>query len=63
MRMAKKIHLVEFVKNGECYIFVYTKKTVPEILRILGKWAHNEDLNLSWYDAACISQKIRKEGK
>ena len=63
MRLSPEVHFIEFVKNGQCYIFVYRKETMPETLRVLGKWAHNKDLNLSWYDAACISQKIRKDGK
>lgn len=49
-----------FVKGDERYIFIYTYETRKELLRRLGRLASNPDLSFTWYDAAVISQKVRK---
>ena len=54
-------HLLCLIKDGERYIFTWkdTPEDYQEILRCLGRYAANEELNFSWYDAAVLSQQIR----
>jgi hypothetical protein len=47
-------------KGEERYIFLYDEKSRNETLRILGRYASNSELIFSWYDAAVMSQKVRK---
>ena len=56
------IAVTALVKKSERYIVMYhdTAKDRTEVLRQLGRWASNPDLSFSWYDAAALSQKVRK---
>ena len=54
------INVLALVKGKERYIFLYDDARRAEALRTLGRFASNPDLNFSWYDAAVLSQKVRK---
>ena len=58
--MAKDINILALAKGEERYIFLYNDETRNETLRMLGRYASNSELSFSWYDAAVMSQKIRK---
>jgi len=58
--MSQKPHVLAFVKGKERYLFLYDNAGAAEILRILGRYASSEDFSFTWYDAAVLSQKIRK---
>lgn len=58
--MTKDINVLALVKGGERYIFLYNDNRKAETLRTLGRFASNPELNFSWYDAAVLSQKVRK---
>lgn len=58
--MTKDINVLALVKGKERYIFLYNDNRRAETLRTLGRYASNPDLNFSWYDAAVLSQKVRK---
>ena len=42
---------------------MFDEDTRAETLRTLGRYASNPELSFSWYDAAVLSQKIRKTHK
>ena len=46
--------------NGESYIFLYGDKNRAKTIRVLGRFARNEDLSFTWYDAALLTKKIRE---
>lgn len=46
-------------RDGETYTFIYDDAHRGELLRKLGEFAGNPELNFSWMDAAICSQKIR----
>lgn len=51
------------IKGEERYIFSYVLEdddSRRECLRTFGRFASNPDLSFTWYDAACLSQKIRQ---
>ena len=51
---------IAYLKNDEKYLFVYADDQIAEILRIFGRFATNPELSFTWYDAAVLSQKVRK---
>ncbi len=59
-RVSNDINILALAKGEERYIFLYNDQTKSETLRMLGRYASNSELSFSWYDAAVMSQKIRK---
>lgn len=55
------INVLALVKGNERYIFLYDDANRARALRVLGRFASSPDLSFSWYDAAILSQKIRKQ--
>ena len=58
--MSKNINVLALVKGDEKYIFLFNEKNRKKTLRQLGRFASNPDLSFTWYDAAVMSQKVRK---
>ncbi|MDA0659478.1 MAG: hypothetical protein O2931_09790 [Planctomycetota bacterium] len=58
--MSEDINVLALVKGQERYIFLYDDKNRSQALRVLGRYASNPELSFSWYDAAVLSQKIRR---
>lgn len=58
--MQRGVNVLALVKESERYIFLYDDKSATELLRTFGKYAADRELNFSWYDAAVLSQKIRR---
>jgi hypothetical protein len=54
------INVLALVKGRERYIFLYEDHQRAEALRTLGRFASNPELSFTWYDAAVLSQKVRK---
>lgn len=59
--MSDDINVLALVKGQERYIFLYDDGNRSQTLRVLGRFASNPELSFSWYDAAVLSQKIRRE--
>jgi len=59
--VADDINVLALVKGKERYIFLYDDGNRSKALRVLGRYASNTDLTFSWYDAAVLSQKIRRQ--
>ena len=59
--MAEDINVLALVKGEERYIFLYNDSNRSKTLRVLGRYASDTELSFSWYDAAVLSQKIRKQ--
>ena len=58
--VSKDINILALAKGEERYIFLYNEENRGETLRTLGRYASNPELSFSWYDAAVMSQKVRK---
>ncbi len=58
--MSQDVNVVALVKGEERYIFLFNDEQKSETLRTLGKYASNPELSFSWYDAAVLSQKVRR---
>ncbi len=61
--MNQDINVLALVKGSERYVFLYDDSSRAETLRILGRYASNPQLSFTWYDAAVLSQKIRRESQ
>ena len=49
--------------DGERYIFLYDDESAPQVMWALSRFASNPDLSFNWYDAAVLSQKVRRLAK
>ena len=61
--MSQDINVVALVKGEERYIFLFNDEKKGETLRTLGRYASDTKLSFSWYDAAVLSQKVRRVDK
>lgn len=59
-RMDRNVNVIALVKDGERYVFLYDDQSVPQLLQTLGRYAADPELNFTWYDAAVLSQKVRR---
>ena len=58
--MSQDINVLALVKGEERYVFLYSDSNRTETLRLLGRYASAPDLSFTWYDAAILSQKVRR---
>lgn len=61
--MNQDINVLALVKGVERYVFLYDDASRAETLRTFGRYASNPELSFTWYDAAVLSQKIRRESR
>lgn len=58
--MDRSVNVLAMVKDGQRYVFMYDDNSFDDLLQTLGRYAADPELNFSWYDAAVMSQKVRK---
>jgi hypothetical protein len=58
--MQRSVNILALVKDSERYVFLYDTASGEELLDTLGKYASDDDLSFSWYDAAMLSQRVRR---
>jgi hypothetical protein len=58
--MQRSMNVLALVKDSERYVFLYDEDSAATLLQTLGKYAADKDLSFTWYDAAVLSQKVRK---
>jgi hypothetical protein len=54
------LNLLALVKGPERYVFLYDDASRAEVLHAIGRFASNTDLSLTWYDAAILSERVRR---
>jgi hypothetical protein len=57
--MSRQVNVVALVKNNERYLFLFDDESRDQVLQTLGRFAANEELSFSWYDAAVLTQKVQ----
>ncbi|MEM7812913.1 MAG: hypothetical protein AAF532_15665 [Planctomycetota bacterium] len=60
-RMTESMNVLALVKGGQQYVFMYDASSRDALLAQLGKFAADEELNLSWSDAALLGRKARAQ--
>ncbi len=58
--MQRGVNVLALVKDSERYVFLYDEESSGTLLRTLGQYASDRELSFSWYDAAVLSQKVRR---
>ncbi len=58
--MERNVNVIALVKDGERYVFLYDESSLAQMLQTLGRYAADPELNFTWYDAAVLSQKVRR---
>ncbi|MEZ6048865.1 MAG: hypothetical protein R3C11_25455 [Planctomycetaceae bacterium] len=58
--MHRGMNVIALVKESERYIFLYDDSSPQVLLEQLGKKGSRSELNFTWYDAAILSQKVRR---
>lgn len=58
--MKQQMNVVALVKDTERYVFLYDDVSSSQMLQTLGQYAADKELSFTWYDAAVMSQKVRK---
>ena len=58
--MERSINVIALVKDGERYVFLYDDESGAQLLQTFGRYAADPELNFSWYDAAVLSQRVRR---
>ena len=58
--MQQGVNVLALVKDSERYIFLYDDESPQALLQQLGRFAADPELSFSWYDAAVLSQKVRR---
>ena len=58
--MSQSINVLALVKDGERYVFLYDDQSHAQTLQTLGRYAADPDLSFTWYDAAVLSQRVRR---
>jgi hypothetical protein len=56
----QQMNVVALVKDTERYVFLYDDASSSQMLQTLGQYAADNELSFTWYDAAVMSQKVRK---
>lgn len=58
--MERGVNVVAMVKDSERYIFLYDNESTSTLLQTFGRFAGDPELSFSWYDAAVLSQRVRR---
>lgn len=58
--MQRSMNVLALVKDSERYVFLFDEDSSDSLLQTLGKYAADKELSFTWYDAALLSQKVRK---
>jgi hypothetical protein len=58
--MARGVNVLALVKDSERYVFLYDDESPETLLQTLGRFASDEELSFTWYDAAVLSQRVRR---
>ena len=58
--MQTGINVLALVKETERFVFLYDDDSPAALMTTLGRYAADEELSFSWYDAAVLSQKVRR---
>lgn len=58
--MDRGVNVLALVKEDERYVFLYDDESAATLLQTFGRYAADKEMSFSWYDAAVLSQKVRR---
>lgn len=57
---ASEMNVLALVKESERYVFLYDDASVLNLMQTMGRFAADGELSFTWYDAAVLSQKVKR---
>jgi hypothetical protein len=54
------MNVLALCKETERYVFIYDDASVSQVLQTLWHMAVDPELTFTWYDAALLSQRVRR---
>lgn len=54
------VNVLALVKDSERFVFLFDDESPDELFRTLARYAADDELSFTWYDAAVLSQRVRK---
>ena len=58
--MQHSVNVIALVKDSEHYVFLYDENDEATLMETLGRFASDPELSFTWYDAAVLSQRVRR---
>jgi len=58
--MKREVNVLALVKDQERYVFLYDEQSIETLFEQLGNCAADPELSFTWYDAAVLSQRVRR---
>lgn len=58
--MGQPVNVLALVKESERFVFLFDDESPEEVFRTLAQYAADDELSFTWYDAAVLSQRVRK---
>lgn len=58
--MQRSVNVLALVKENERYVFLFDDESPETLLQTLGRYASDSELSFTWYDAAVLSQRVRR---
>ena len=59
----EELNVIVLMKGDERYVFLYDDKSADSLSQIFGKYATDESLSFTFYDATILNHKVRKMKK
>lgn len=53
------VYFLLLEKGVEKYVFLYNRRNSRRLLRLIGRYASDDDLSLSWKDAAELAVQVQ----
>jgi len=54
------MNVLALVKERQRYVFLFDDNSGAKTLQVMGNYAADPELDFTWYNAAILSQKVRK---
>ncbi|MEO2033047.1 MAG: hypothetical protein ABGZ35_13260 [Planctomycetaceae bacterium] len=58
--MTTSVNVLALIRDKHRYMFLYDDHSVREVLSRLSASASDPELEFTWYDAAILSQRVRR---
>jgi len=58
--MTTSVNVLALVRDEHRYVFLYDDRSIQTVLGRLSASASDPELDFTWYDAAVLSQRVRK---
>jgi hypothetical protein len=58
--MTTSVNVLALVRDEHRYVFLYDDHSIQAVLEKLSVSASDPELDFTWYDAAVLSQRVRK---